>query len=816
MSLPPNNKSVTHLLIIAGFALLSLLYCYPALQGKVLRQDDEVMWRAMAKEGMDWYEKTGENVLWSNTMFGGMPTYTYWVPESSNYIWKIQMFFEQVLNKPAAFLFVAMLCFYLLMTVLNVDKRLAVIGAVVYAFTYNPVIIAVGHNTKMVAIAYLPAVLAGLLLIYKQKWLSGAPLLAVSLALLISSSHYQVAYYAAIIIFFAVVCMLIIAIKSNQLKAWFLSSAVALVIAVIAVGPSLTLVFPTMEYTKETMRGGQSELTLNHDKGKTSGGLDKEYAFRWSNEIGETFCLMIPYLYGGSDQEPAEKAPITSERIGQQYERLPLYWGDQPMLAGPFYLGAVICFLFVLGLLVVENPHKWWIGAVCLLAILMSLGRNFDALNGFLFKYLPLFNKFRIPSMILIITQLLFPVLGFWGLQEIISKSTNKDALIKKLKIAAGITAGLCVLLGLGGELFFDFTDAKDSTRFPAELLPSLKEDRINLARNSSLLSAFYILVAAGLIWAFIKEKIKLNWLIGGFALLMVIDVFSTATRYLNDENYVDDTEYETSFQPRPVDLQIKQDTSYYRVLDLTRNVYNDAIQAYFHKSIGGYSPAKLEIYQDLIDVHMSSKFNSEVLNMLNTKYVIVQTGQQGGAGVIPNQTALGNAWFVNEVKLVNTADEEILSLNAPALGDTAEMQNAFSAAKTAVVRNKFANELKGYSFGKDSASRIVLTKYGLNDLTFRSENSRDGLAVFSDIYYPHGWKAFVDGKETPIIRANYVLRALKVPAGSHTIEFKFEPESYQRGDSIAMASSIIILLLCVSMLGIYFKKRNIKPGNQS
>ncbi len=808
------KKLLPHLIAISIFVVVALFFSYPVLEGKELYQGDVMHWKAMAKEGIDWHEKTGENVLWSNSMFGGMPTYTYYVPESNNYLAYLHYSLFGAISKPASFFLIAMLCFYMLMRCLKINQWLSIGGAIAYALTsYNIDSIIAGHDTKIFSVGYLPAVIAGLLYIHRSEWWKGIPLLGISLALMISVAHYQIIYYTIITIVFAVVGLFVIAIKQSKIKEFFISSGVALVVAALACSVSLQLVMSVAEYNKSTMRGGQSELTfVKHDEGKKSGGLDKEYAFRWSNSIGETFCLMIPYLYGGGSGAPIESAEKFAEVTGGQMNTAPLYWGPQPFLGASTYFGAIICFLFVLGIMVVRSPHKWWIVAACALSIMMSWGKHFPALNYFLFDTLPLLNKFRTPSMVLAIAQLLFPVLGLWGLQEIVYGNQTKEELLKKLKIALGITAGLCVVLAFGGSMFFDFTGAADK-QFPEQyrqqLVDALREDRQALATKSALTSAVYILLAGGLLWAYLKDKLKdVKMVIGGIVLLIAIDIMSVARHYLTEDKFVEKEEVET-VTPRPVDQQILADKDpYYRVLDISTDPYNDATQAYFHKCIGGYSPAKMEAYQDMIDVHMSGSFNTEVLNMLNTKYIIFNSGNAPVAA--PNTTANGNGWFVNEVKWANTADEEILALNAKKLGDTAELANAFNSKNTAVIRNTFKNELDNYSFGKDSAAKIMLTKYGLNDLSFQSKNSQNGLAVFADIYYPYGWKAYVDGKETPIIKANYLLRAIKVPAGDHKIEFKFHPETFYKYDRIAGITSLLLIGLCGFSLF-----RLIKPGKK-
>ncbi len=801
------KKLQTDIIAVVAFAVISLLYCLPQLQGKKLSQHDNISWQGMSHEVMAYHDSTGKDVLWSNSMFGGMPTYTSYVAaKNTNYVGDVQTIL-QAIGKPAYFFFIAMVCFYILMRVLGVNKWLGMIGAFAYAFSsYNAIIISVGHETKMLTMGYIPAAIAGLYLIYKEKWLTGAALWGITISLIIANNHFQVIYYYLFIFVCFGAVMFYIGIKENKIKEFFISSVIAVVVGLIGAGPAMPSILPTNEYAKATMRGGSSELA-GHDK-KTNGGLDKEYAFRWSNGIGETFCIMIPYLYGGSSGEAADKAPKTNEMTGGRADKLPLYWGPQPFISGPVYFGAVICFLFVLGLMVVRSPHKWWILAASLLGIMLSWGKNFEGVNYFLFDHLPMLNKFRTPSMALVIPQFLFPLLGLWAMQEVLDGKNNADKIWKDVKIAAGITAGLCILLGVGGSMFFNFSGAEDG-QMQAEIAKALREDRASLAMMSGLKSAAFILIAAGLIWAFLKDKIKPVLMIGGLAAIMIIDLWPVAHSYLNDSNYEDAAEYDAVFQPRDVDKAIMRDKDpYYRVLDLSRDTYNDAVQAYFHKCVGGYSPAKMETYQDIIDRHLSHGFNAEVLNMLNTKYLIVG-GQRNAPQVMPNPGACGNAWFVSEVKWANDAEEEINGLNAEHLFDTAAMPGAFEPKKTAVVRSTFKGDLANYNFGKDSASTVKLARYGLDDISFTSSNSKDGLAVFSDIYYDKGWKAFVDGKETPIIKADYILRAIKIPAGNHNIEFHFHPDSFYNGQKIAMVSSILLILIALGAIAQGFRKPN-------
>lgn len=829
-----------HILIVAGLAIFAILYSLPALQGKMLYQHDTISWEAMSQEARTYHENTGEPVYWTNSMFGGMPTYTFYVSESSNYVAKVQEAINSILPKPANFFFIAMLGFYILMHVLRVNRWLAVVGAIAYAFaSYNPQIIAAGHETKMFSVGYMPAVIAGLFLLYRGKYISGAALTGIPLALFVTNAHWQMAYYLMIIILFMVVGFFITAIKEGTLKQFFIASGIALVVAAAGVSVNMQTLLSTADYSKQTMRGGNSELTKGKDE-KKSGGLDKDYAFEWSQGIGETFCLMVPGLYGGASgglDEDSKTYEVTSNLVGDQgaqqvAQSVSSYWGPQRFLSGPVYFGAIICFLFVLSLFVIESKQKWWMVAVCVLAILMSWGKFFPGLNYFLFDNLPMLNKFRTPSIILTIPQLLFPVLGIWALNDIIREKVDKEKVWKSVKISVIITAGLCIILGLGGSIFFDyktqyvFNPATGETQDDAvrgklqeafkdqsmvtKILSAVKEDRETKARNSALMSAFLIVLAGGVLWAYSKKKIKGQHVIIAIGILVAVDLVPQARTYLGEDNFIDESDYEAQLAPRPVDAQVMQDPDpYYRVLDLTRDTYNDAIQANFHKSIGGYSPAKLEIYQDLIENQMnrSSKMNGQVLGMLNTKYVIVP-GQNNQPMAQQNPGALGNAWFVNEIKWVNTADEEMNGLNAADIGDTAKPGD-FNAATTAIVRNTFKQDVGDLTPAKDSSATVKLAKYGLNNISYKSKNSRAGFAVFSDIWYPDEWKAYIDGKETPIVRTNYVLRGLKIPAGEHTIDFKFESESIKKGGVIAMISSLVLFALAIAAIVAVFRKKD-------
>ena len=797
------KKWTPHLVIVAIIAVLALLVSYPALQGQVLSQHDVVSWKAMSEEARAWYEKTGEVPLWTNSMFGGNPTYLMYLAKSNAYFAQVYAFLTNLLPEPANFFLIALLSFYVLSQVLRMNRWLGLLGAIGFAFaTYNPIIISAGHNTKMIAMGWMPLVMAGFILLYRGKWIGGSALFASAMALMTLSGHYQIVYYMGLILVFTGIGYLVEAVRKKTLPRFLMASVLAIVMAVLGVGTNAVGILPTQEYNKYTMRGGNSELTINKEAGSApkTGGLEKDYAFRWSQGLGETFTLLVPDLYGGASGEAADRLPQTAEMVGPQYEKLPSYWGPQPFVSGPVYLGAIVCFLFVLGLVVIRNPMKWALAAAALFGIILSLGKNLPGINYFLFDNLPLLKNFRTPSMALVIPQLIFPVVGVWGLHQLLLEPAVEKRL-KAIKLSAGITAGLALLLALGASAFFDFTNPQSDAQLPPQLLSLIREDRADMARNSGLRSAFFILVAAGILWAVLKDKLNARVGIIVLAVLTFADLQMVNKRYLNEENYEEPGSYETAFAPRPVDQQILADKDpYFRVMDLTRDPYNDAVPAYNLKLVGGYSPAKMESYQDLIDIHLNPQkgMNSAVLNMLNTKYFIVP-GANGQPAVMPNPQALGNAWFVDNVKYVTSADAEMLAMNAPRLGDTAAPNPAtdWNPATTAIVRaDPFQQTIGSSNFQKDSSATIRLTKYGLNDLHFESSNAHEGLAVFSDMYYDKGWKAFVDGKETPIVRANYVLRAVKIPAGTHKIDFKFEPKSFATGNMLSAVSSIILFVL--------------------
>ena len=836
------KQYLPHLLVLAIFLLLSSLFCYPAFQGNTINQHDIFNWLYSSREGREFLQDTGQNALWSNHVFGGMPSVLSDFYPRTNWFHRLnsmlQLYTDGTPANPFIYFFLAMVSFYILMLVMKVNKWLGAVGAIAFAFSsYNPIIISAGHVTKMLDIAFLPGVIAGVLLAYRGKIWQGAALMGLFLALFIDSGHFQIIYYGAILIVIMAIGKLVAAYKKQDIKTWLFASGALGLAAVFALTASGSRLIQTQEYSKYSTRGGESELSKQ--EAVKSKGLERDYAFAWSNGIGESFCVLVPNLYGGTASEDIgpdshfgkklTSLNVQPQMVEQITSSVPLYWGPQSFTQ-PIYFGAVICFLFILSLFVVKSNYKWWIVGAALLFFGISVGSNFSTLNYFLFDHFPLMSKFRAPSMALSIPSILFPLLGIWALRDIFLEKISKEELLKKLKLSTIVTGGILVIILLGTVTFMDFKGNNDAQieqqyaeafknpQLGKELLTSIREDRAGATQKDALRSLVFVLLAGGVLWGFGKGKIKKEVVIAGMGLFIVLDQMPVASRYLNEKNFIDDYTYEQQFEPRPVDAEILKDKTYFRVLDLSNsgagefNPFNSAKPSYFFKSIGGYSAAKLEIYKELIDAQLS-KFNIAVLDMLNMKYLIVPV-QQGAPMAQPNPNALGNAWFVSDIKWAKTADEVMAGLNAPTLQNPQDTSMGnFNPRETAIMRDSLKAQFQSFNFGKDEQANIKLTHYAPNKLSYESNNAQAGLAVFSEIYYPIGWKATIDGKEVPIFRTNYVLRALQVPAGKHNIEFVFAPESYKLGETIGLIGSI--LLSIVILLGLYFAFKNNKPNDE-
>lgn len=786
------KSALPHLLGIAVLLAIVMAYFNPLLDGRVLQQSDVSQWKGMSKEVMDYREKTGKEALWTNSMFGGMPAYQISMWTMDNLTNRIRGAMQKLLPEPANLMLFAMISFYLLLSVLGVSTWLAVAGALAFGLsTYNVLIAEAGHITKFSAMAYMPAVLAGVIMLYRGRYLAGAAVAGLAMAFNIGSNHYQITYYLLLLIALYVVSEAIAAVRNKTLPQFAKATAIMAAVFALAVASDATRMWTTYEYSKETMRGG-SALTEGSD------GLDKDYALAWSYGKMETMTLLVPRFYGGASGQKISKDSETGQLFRQNdigTDEAPMYWGAQPFTGGPTYFGAVVCFLFLLGCLIVRGAMRWWLIAATVFSIALSWGKNFTPLTDLFFHFFPMYNKFRVVSMILVVAQLTMPMLGLMALQQVWSGSINQKQLMRALKISVGVLGGLLLFFILFAGGLFDFTGPSDD-RYPEALQTALQTDRLAMLRADCIRSLILILVAAGAVWAFASKKLPQLALAGIMGVLILGDLWTIDQNYLSADDYVRKRNADDIFTPTAADKMILSDKDPdFRVLNLTRNPFSDAITSYHHKSLGGYHGAKLSRYQDLID-NQISKNNRAVLNMLNTRYIINEDANKQPVAQL-NPEALGNAWLVSEVKPVQGAKAEMDALTN------------FDPKNTAVVDEKaFPDYLKGITVGRDSTDKITLAEYQPNYLKYNSTTTADNaMAVFSEIYYNDhkGWKAYIDGNETPHIRVNYVLRGLKIPKGTHTIEFKFEPRSYYTGNKISLAASSLLLLLAVAAMAMPF-----------
>lgn len=805
------KRILPHLAAIATFALLTIAYFLPYYQDMTLSQGDVTQWEGMSKEIVDWNKAhPNDPALWTDGMFGGMPAVQISLTFTGNFVTKLYQSVSKVFPNAASYMFMMFVGFYILLLCFDVNPWLSMAGAIAYGLTaFFIQSVEAGHNTKVQAISLMAPALGGMILAYRKNILLGAAVMALFLAMTIDSNHMQVAYYLLITMGIIGVYYLVESILEKRI-AHFAKATGALIIAgILAVMPSVGNIWSTQEYAKETIRGGASELTQK--KQATDGGLDFEYATRWSYGFGdgEILSLLIPNMKGGSSGgELSEDSYVykemmakgVAENMAQRYiKQMPLYWGAQPFTSGPVYLGAAIVFLFLFSMLIVRSNIKWALLTVTIISILLAAGHNTPFFK-MLFNVLPFFNKFRTPSMALVIAQLTVPLMAILGLNELLNGTVSKDELLKKLQIAGGITAGIVVLFGVLGGMFFSFGSEGDKQYYDngnGWLMDAIKKDRASLLRADAFRSLFFIAAAFGLLWFYLKDKLGKQVLLGGITLVFLLDGWMVAKRYLNSDNFIESSKYQSNHTPTQADLEILKDTDpHYRVFNTTRDPFNDAMTSYYHQSVGGYHAAKLIRYQDLIE-NQISKYNMHVLDMLNTKYVIV--APKGGAPQAQrNPGALGNAWFVREIKWVKNADEEMAALTN------------FDPKNTLVVDERYKKDVPEGSIGADSAALIRLKEYTPNRVSYFSNSSTSQVAVFSEIYYDNkkGWDAFIDGKPVDHFRGDYVLRAMVVPAGSHQIEFKFEPKSIVEGNKIAYAGSFLLFAFVFGTLGFAgFKK---------
>jgi hypothetical protein len=797
------EKFLTHLIVLFLFWLSTAIYFKPAVfDGKSLKQGDAVTWTGNAQEIAEHRKKFHEEPLWTNSMFSGMPAYTISVAYNGEILEYLENSSRWFLPYPVSIIFVSLICFYIFGLSMRMSPVAAAFGAMAFTFfSFNIVSIEAGHNSKVRAMTLAPLVLSGMTYAFQRKWLWATTLMALGTAMQIRSGHYQISYYLVFIAGFYGLSELYFAFKTKDFKNFGMAALVILAGAVLGVATNAGRLMTLMEYSPYSMRG-KPELTIKDVNKPKDGGLDKDYVFSWSNSKMETFTLLIPHFFGGSSSENfPKKSEIARYFDGGGQGQFPFYWGDQPFTSGPVYAGAIVCFLFIFGLFVLEGRMKWWLLSATLFSIMLSWGRNFEELNYFLFDNLPGYNKFRAVTMAIFIAQLSMATMAALSLARLFEWEKIPNA-IKNFSWSAGISGGICLIFYLMPDLAGEFSSPNDAQigggkPLPAEFIQALASDRMEMLSSDAIRSFVFIALAAALIFMVLKSVVKPFYAALGIALLGFADLWSVDKRYLNKDNF-EKTFWTDQFQPTAADQFIlSQKGLNNRVLNLN-NPFNESKTSYYHKSIGGYSPVKIRRYQDLIENDLTDEIQDvgktlqsgvasadflkgeRILNMLNTRYIKANEGENG---VLINPYAMGNAWFVQQVQLVNSPDEEIAATRS------------FDPVTTAIVdQNKF--KVNGRQFSAGGTARLNEARSNL--LKYSVENAANGLLVFSEIYYPEGWIATIDGRESPIIRVNYVLRALEVPAGKHEIEFRFRPSSFTNGNRISLFSSIAVAGLLV------------------
>ncbi len=804
MEIPEKIKPVIpHFLAVIIFILLSMVYFYPLLEGKVMHTNDGTVAQNAAKEISDFRAKYGEEPLWTNSMFSGMPAYLISTIYKGNIMRAVNTGLN-LLKHPASSIFLIMLGFYFLLLMFKADYRLSIAGAIAYGFsTYFFFILAAGHNTKALAIAYMAPMIGSIIYTYRYDALKGALIATFFMTLEILANHPQITYYALLCVLVFILLEFVYALREKEIMKFIRSSLFLVIPLALSVGMNFNSLFSTYEYGKYSTRS-KSELVTN-DPDKTS-GLDRGYITQWSYGIEETMTLLIPNFRGGASKpfdRTSETVTVLKRNNASQYvSQFQQYWGSQPLVDGPRYVGAIIFFLFVLGLITVKGHEKWWLMIATILSVTLAWGKNFLPFTDLFLDYFPGYNKFRAVTTILVIAEFCIPFLAILALRDIFNGTTNRKELIKGIKIAAGITGGLTLIFfifpGVAGSFISPF---ESGSELPEWLSSALKADREKLLRGDSLRSFMLIIMAVTIILAFTYEKLKKEYAILLLAVLFLGDMWLVDKRYLGSDRFVRKEAKAKMQTPSAADAFILQDDSHFRVLNLSVSTFNDASTSYFHNSIGGYHGAKLKRYQELIDSSLSRDLslimtvgnsaksledfeaafiNTPALNMLNTKYVIFNPE----APPLENKNALGNAWFAESPVLVENANEEI------------SMTSRIDPSKQAVIDKRFSEFVKNSSYPVSAGDSISLLSYKANELVYRSNSSGDKLTVFSEIYYPAGWKSFIDGKEVPHFRINYVLRGIIIPSGNHEIRFRFEPSSYHTGTTISYASSGIFILL--------------------
>lgn len=795
------NKLLPYVSAVLLFLAISISYFYPQFQGQVMPKGDLTQWRGMVQEMKNYEEETGKEVLWTNSMFGGMPTYQIDSIRKGNGLTWVEKIARLGIPSPAGHFFLAMLSFFVMLVVLRVNPWLAIVGAIGFGLTTNSLTIyEAGHISKFMALLYLPLVVAGMILAFRKQYLLGGAIFALGTGLNLWASHPQMSYYFVLTTVFFGVAELAKSIREKQVPEFLKAAGTLVVGGLLALGSTASNILPTLEYAEDTMRGKpilETQGPIDPSNSSQTEGLAWDYAMAWSNGTIDLFSSFIPGVAGGGTGEPISR----NSEIGQDLTRrganlpqtfgAPLYWGALPFTSGPIYFGAVIFFLFLMGVMLVKGPVKWWLALGTLFTFMLSMGANLEWFNRPIFDLVPLYNKFRTPNSVLGVASVLIPALGLLAINRIVKGEVSNKEVMRSLMISGGILGGICLFFLLLGPSMFDFThprDAQNAQTFQPELLKSMRQ---SLMQSDAFRSLALIALSVAGIWAFINNKIDKKWLILGLGALTIFDLWGVGRRYINAESFQPESQYQASFSPRPVDTQILQDPDpHYRVLDLTEPTFESTKTSYYHKSIGGYHAAKLQRYQDIIDRQILQG-NQGVLDMLNTKYFI-QAGPDGQAVAQQNPGALGNAWFVDSIRMVSDANAEISALSN------------INPGRTAIVHQEFSDYVNGFDPSPNGS--INLTEYTPDKLTYQSNSTSEQLAVFSEVWYgpDKGWNAYIDGEPVDHIRVDYILRALRIPSGQHTITFEFAPGVYKAGVAISLISSLIIILGVLGIAGYY------------
>ncbi|WP_299440805.1 YfhO family protein [uncultured Aquimarina sp.] len=798
------KRFLPHLLVILGFIIASLAFFNPVLSGKMIYQNDIKLYEGMAKQQKDFRKETGKETFWNNSAYGGMPTYQLGARFPHDYMDKLDRLIR-FLPRPADYLFLYLTSFYILLLVMRIPWKIAIIGALAFGFSaYLIIIIGVGHNSKAHAIAYFPLVISGILLVFQKRYVWGFILTALAMGLEIQANHYQMTYYLGLLVFVIGVTYFIDAFKRKELPHFFKSSVILIIAAILGLATNATTLLSTSEYADTSIRG-KNLLAETTATSSEKNGLDYEYITEYSYGKLESLNLFIPKLMGlGRASDLGKDSAFYQKLItlGESPERADyyanvtgLYWGAQPFVEAPPYLGITVVFLALLGLLLVKGRLRWWLLGGIILSLALSWGKNLDFLTRFFVEYVPLYNKFRAVSSIQVILELVIPIAAVFGLYQLFNEKTSFQERQKKFLISIGVFGGLCMIFWLFGGSLFSFKspgDVQIAIEQPA-IFDAIKEDRITIMKSDSLRSLIFIVLIGALIWFTLKKKLSENIMLIGVGILILIDLVGVDRRSVDSDSFISKRTYKSYFQATAVDKEILKDKSYYRVLDQARG-FNNSHTNYFFNSVNGYSAVRPRKMEDIFFGHIA-KGNLQVVNMLNIKYVI-QQDEERRLDVQKNPSVNGPAWFIEELKFVDGYKSEFEALNA------------IDTKNTAVVRNDFREELEDYKPFKDSTSTVSISKTTPDHLAYNVYTEKPGFLVFSETYYKDGWNAIIDGKSEIIFPVNYMLRGLKVPAGKHTIEFKFEPQVVKTGSTITLASSIIFVLLFLGALFLEYKKR--------